>query len=81
MRIQNILPSNLVKKTKNTRQTKIATFTRPKAFLNKLEKKAGFWSMPIKYSLLGFLIPIPLASFIGFIYGIGLSIRKIFKKN
>jgi hypothetical protein len=81
MKILNILPNDLVQKAKSNRQAKIATYTKPKVFLNKLEKRAGFWNLPIKYSLLGFFIPIPLASFIGFIYGIGLSIRNKFKGN
>ena len=45
-----------------------------KNFLQKtkdLEKKAGFMSKPIKYYLIGLAIPVPFASAVGFILGIG----------
>ena len=47
--------------------------------MSKIEKKAGFWGVPIKYYLLTFAIPIPFISSLAFICGIGVSLYKKIK--
>ena len=45
-----------------------------------LEKKAGFMSKPIKYYLIGLAFPVPFASTVGFLYGLGAATyNKFFK--
>lgn len=45
-------------------------------------KQNEFMKTPLKYSAIGFLLPIPLASPIGFALGLGVAtIKKIVKKK
>lgn len=39
-------------------------------------KKCEFMKTPVKYSAIGLLLPIPFASVVGFVIGIGVEIAK-----
>ena len=47
------------------------TLFKTKTFVKDYEKRAGFMAKPIKYYLIGLAIPVPFASTVGFIWGLG----------
>ena len=65
---------NYINKSKFISPTKKITkntFSKTKTLVKDYEKRAGFMAKPIKYYLIGLAIPIPFASTVGFIWGLG----------
>ena len=73
MKIQN----NFINKSSIIRPTKRITqqiLSKTKTIVGDCNKKAGFMKTPIKYYLIGLALPIPFASTVGFVIGVGKSV-------
>lgn len=63
------------------RQVKVVA-QKTKNSVKNLEKKGGFMSTPIKYYAVGMLLPVPFASAVGLVIGLGVATyKKFFSKN
>lgn len=76
--INRIKPSNY---GIGLRQVKSAT-QKAKTSVKNLEKRGGFMSTPIKYYAIGLLLPVPFASALGLIIGLGVATyKKVLRKD
>ncbi len=67
---KNYLARNSVKKYSSH------IYKKAKTSATKIDKKAGFMSLPLKYYLIGLALPIPFASTVGFVLGLGVACSK-----
>ena len=81
MRIQNSFNYNPTSRSRFSQKYITSVTQKTKQTFVQLDKKSGFMSTPIKYYIIGLAIPIPFASTVGLIIGLGVAAGKKILKS